>query len=67
MPEPTEMAYGGRPPYSSNREVATLVYWMITVEPPSWPPSAASPGAPSIHTSHRFALADQRKVNVAAG
>ena len=43
VPEPTEVAYGGRPPYSSNREVATRVYWMMTVEPPSWPPSAAWP------------------------
>src|ERR1700733_6522455 len=67
VPEPVEIAYGGRPPYSSNREVAILVYWMITVLPPSWPPSAASPGAPSIHTSHRPARADQRKVNVVAG
>ena len=43
------------------------VYWMITVAPPSWPPSVASAGAPSIHTSHRPAAADQRKVNDAAG
>ena len=49
------------------REVAILVYWMITVLPPSWPPSAASPGAPSIDTSQRPARADQRKVNVVAG
>ena len=35
---------------------------MITVAPPSWPPSVAMPGAPSIQTSHRFAFADQRKV-----
>src|ERR1700722_15976207 len=67
VPEPTEVAYGGRPPYSSNREVATLVYWMMTVEPPSWPPSAAFPGAPPIDTSHFLAGADQRKVNVVAG
>ena len=25
VPEPVEMAYGGRPPYSWNREVAILV------------------------------------------
>src|SRR6516225_10541496 len=66
-PEPTLRAYGGREPYSRNREVPTTVYWMTTVAPPSWPPSTAFAGTPSIHTSQRPAFADQRKVKDAAG
>ena len=66
-PEPVLTAYGGRDPYSRNREVLTSVYWITTVEPPSWPPSTAVEGLPSIHTSQRLSGADQRKVNDAAG
>jgi hypothetical protein len=31
LPEPVVLAQGGREPYSVNHEVATSVYWMITV------------------------------------
>ena len=61
-PEPVDFAYGGRPPYSSNRDVEICVYWMITVLPPSCPPSVAMAGAPSIQASQRPSFADQRKV-----
>jgi len=67
VPVPVLSAYGGRLPASRNREVRTLVYWMTTVAALSGPPSAARAGVPSIQTSHRPALADQRNVNEAAG
>src|SRR5579859_2915250 len=67
VPAPVLTAYGGRLPASRKRDVRTVVYWITTVAAPSWPPSAALVGLPSIHTSHRLAWADQRNENAAAG
>jgi hypothetical protein len=66
-PEPTVLEYGAGAPHSQKRAVPTFVYWITTVGAPSWPPSVLMAGAPSVHTSHRCADADQRNVNDAAG
>src|SRR5215471_1921591 len=67
VPVPMLCAYGGRLPYSRNREVRTPVCWITTVTGASRPPSVVIARAPSIDTSHRPLFADQMKPNEAAG
>lgn len=59
VPEPVLSAYGGGFPYSRNREVRTVVYWITTVAALSWPSSVLRAREPSIRTSQRLAAADQ--------
>src|SRR6266704_5618148 len=65
LPLPTVRAYGGLIPSSRKPEVLTLTFCTTTVLPPSWPPSAASAGLPSIHTRQRCCAADHRKLKAA--
>src|SRR5215831_2410818 len=60
-PDPVLSAYGGRLPYSRNREVRTVVCWITTVAGASRPPSVVLAGAPSIRTSQRPLASDQLK------
>src|SRR5258708_24036096 len=67
VPDPTVSAYGGGLPYSRNRDVRTVVYWITTVAGDIRPPSVVTARVPSIHTSQRPLAADQVKPNEAAG
>src|SRR5215467_1685177 len=67
VPDPVLSAYGGRLPYSRNRDVRTVVCWITTVAGASRPLSVVLARAPSIHTSQRPFAADQLKRNEAAG
>jgi hypothetical protein len=67
VPDPVLSAYGGRLPYSRNRDVRTVVCWITTVAADSRAPLAVTAGAPSIDTSQRPFAADQVKRNEAAG
>src|SRR5262249_42881209 len=53
VPDPTLSAYGGRNPYSLNREVRTVVCWITTVAAESRAPAKVNAGVPSIVTSQR--------------
>ena len=67
VPDPTLSAYGGRNPYSLNREVRTVVCWITTVAAESRTPPEVTAGTPSIVTSQRPFAADQVNVNEAVG
>jgi hypothetical protein len=67
VPDPVLSAYGGRDPYSLNREVRTVVCWITTVAAESRTPLELTARVPSIDTSQRPFAADQVKRNEAAG
>ena len=46
LPDPTLSAYGGRLPYSRNREVRTVVCWITTVAADSRAPLGVTAGVP---------------------